>query len=60
MMARALKWPRPEVCGSPTRIAGRLDATGFRSTAAGSIKRCADGWLLRAQQHFMLEVLPPC
>ena len=59
LMVRALKWPRPEVCGRHTRMAGRPDATGFRSTA-GSIRRCADGWLPRVRQDFMLEALPPC
>src|SRR5947208_2037888 len=59
-MVRALKWPRPGVGGRHTRTAGRPDATGFRSTAAGSIRRCPDGWLPRGRQDFMLEVLPPC
>ena len=42
------------------QVAGRPDATGFRSTAVGSIRRCADGWLPRVRQDFMLEALPPC
>ena len=40
--------------------AGSRRPRASRSTAAGSIRRCADGWLPRARQDFMLEVLPPC
>jgi len=65
MMVRALKWPRRGVCGRHTRMAGSRRPRAARSTAAGSIRRCADGWLPRVRQDFMLqdfmlEVLPPC
>jgi hypothetical protein len=61
MMARALKSPRPEVgllqacqdCRKARRHGLLIDDTG-------SVRRCADGWLTRVRQDFMLEVPLPC
>jgi hypothetical protein len=65
MMLRALKWPRPVVYGRHARIFRKPKATGFRSAAVGSIRRCADGWQACVRQDFMLqdfmlEALPLC
>ena len=64
-MVRALKWPRPGVGGRRPGLPEGLTPRASDRRAAGSIRRCPDGWLPRVRQDFMLqdlmlEVLPPC